>query len=200
MGVGLILSPLYYIVGTTLASGAPFDPSLFFHVAPKLQVLCVLLGPFVGALVLTVRPVGWYAILLFSLFSLGLDIQLLLTRRMIPGTVWLAAVASLFGAVYFVRREIASPYFNPRLRWWDNARTRQSLKVDVTGRETFESSTHDLSPTGVFLASDRSFVIGETLELTLHLPSGPRTVSGQVVWLSDGTRPHHPKGVGIRFR
>lgn len=63
--------------------------------------------------------------------------------------------------------------------------------------------TVNMSPGGLFLATDRIFPVGTPLQLKVQLPGkGDLQCLGQVAWLNhprEASKPHFPMGMGIQF-
>jgi uncharacterized protein (TIGR02266 family) len=79
---------------------------------------------------------------------------------------------------------------------------RLPIEIDVTvegGACRFTTTTFDLSPGGVFIASYESIPIGTELVLSFALPSGtPLEVIGIVQWRR-GSLDEAPQGMGVSF-
>ncbi len=106
----------------------------------------------------------------------------------------------------FLTKEIRAPYFNPRLRWWQQAE-RIVHFVDVSFR-TRRYRSYDLSENGAFLTPREEDgggellspeLIGETATAVLQLNGREVELPARVVRVSSQSRGRYPAGVGIRF-
>lgn len=200
VGLGLILSPIYYYFEKVFVARLDWtDPISVFSAMSIAKLIGIAIGPVVGALVLRVRPVSWYAIIGYAIYTIGANTAILLAGHM---RVWVFALnvpTALLVILYFVRREVMSPYFNPRLRWWESDRiaVRAATDVALQNGETVRGETLDISPTGLFLATDTELPIGESFEVSLDVGKETVKARARTVWQSDGTR--RPRGVGARF-
>lgn len=97
-----------------------------------------------------VRLWAWYYFLVHSISMVVLSI---VDRSNTTSVISLIInILFLLPIGYFISREIRTAYFNPRVRWWEQAdRYQYAFKVIVDG-VTYE--TFDFSMTGVFVKSD----------------------------------------------
>lgn len=200
VGLGLILSPFYYYVAEAYAAQkhlAQFREILgYIH---PVKLVAMILGPIVGWATIRVRPSSWYAILGFCLYTIAANFYLQRAYSLSLGKVALFNLSGIICALYFVRREIKSPYFNPRLRWWEVAKRYQiRIGVDVKGRASFSTETYDISESGCFLVTEEPFTLGETVEFSLNFGGDRLELKGKIVWHSEG-RGRVPAGIGIKF-
>ena len=104
-----------------------------------------------------------------------------------------------------LRKEFYAPYFNPRLRWWEQARRYSTDRILVfvkefgTGVDLFQAASFDVSATGIYIVSDRAVKIGDAFALEVVLPGDIRShATGEVVWAHPGGG-GNPPGFGCRF-
>jgi Tfp pilus assembly protein PilZ len=200
VGLGLIVSPLYYYFEKSFLARIPWTQAAAIVSAMSIaKLIGIVLGPIVGALLLRMRPISWYAIIGYAIYTIGANVALVATHHM---RAWVFAVnvpTALVVILYFVRREVMSPYFNPRLRWWESDRVALKAKAEVTlddGR-TIDAETLDISPTGVFLVTDETIAAGQAMDVTIAIGKEATKARARAVWTSDGAR--RPAGVGARF-
>jgi hypothetical protein len=192
----LIASPIYYYVDSArFIHARPLDVIDVVRAMSAMKIIAALLGPAVGALVYSVRPMGWYAILAYAVYAAAGNVYLYANHRMALGAMMVFTPLSLVTMAYFVRREIRSPFFNPRLRWWVSDRVRFEMDVEIAG--VGAGKTFDISPTGVYVAIGEGVAPASVLDLTLHFPSGPIAAKATLVWTSDGSS--RARGVGLKF-
>ncbi len=196
----LMASPIYYYIEKSrldhLALG---EPSAIFGAMSTIKLIGVVLGPIVGWLVLTVRPISWYAIIVFSIYTLVANTALLVEGRMRTWVFLLNVPTALFVILYFVRREVMSPYFNPRLRWWESDRVDMKAKAEivVAGKPAIAAETLNISPSGAFLVTDNPPPVGTEFEVSITLGKESIKARASSVWTSDGKG--RPMGTGARF-
>ncbi len=149
-----------------------------------------------------VRSWGWYYFLIHSV--------LIIFNSMIVRTTggftlsitpyFFVNLLALIPIGFFIRKEIRTPYLNPRVRWWEQAkRINHNIKVMVNQKEY---STYDISQTGVFiLMSDTSEHpnINDKVEIKLMLDSASVTCNSLVVWNKIKADEHIPAGIGVKF-
>jgi len=200
VGLGLILSPLYYYFEKSFIAQIPWtDVAAIIRAMSTAKLIGIVLGPIVGALVLRVRPISWYAIIGYALYTIGANIALVAAGHM---RLWVFAFnvpTALIVILYFVRREVMTPYFNPRLRWWESDRVQLKTKADIERRDgtAIAAETLDISPTGVFLVTSETVAAGESMDVTIAIGKESIKARARAVWTSDGSR--RPRGIGARF-
>ena len=205
VGLGLLLSPLYYYLERVLLGGARWsEPLAVLGGIPALKLGAAVLGPPVGLLLLMVHRLGWYAIVGYVVYTMGANALLFAEGSIRPSLLALFLPTGLVAIAYLVRREIVSPFFNPRLRGWetDRVRYRARAEIDVPGLPKIEGHSWDVSPSGVYLEIDGTIDPGTRFSLTLHPEpeaEAPLTLSAEAVWSSEGVAGERPRGVGARF-
>ena len=200
VGLGLIASPLYYYFEKSLLANLAWsDPGSVFGAMSIAKLLGIVLGPIVGVLVLRMRPISWYAIMGYAVYTVGANLALVLAGHMRAWIFALNVPTALLVILYFVRREVMSPYFNPRLRWWESDRValKTTASFEIADQGSVVAETLDISPTGVFLLTDETIEAGEAMELTIAIGKESIKARARAVWTSDGTR--RPRGIGARF-
>ena len=112
---------------------------------------------------------------------------------------------TLFFTFYFVRKHIRRPYFNPRLRWWENDDRYKVedmyVKIEDPSNEDHlfeDGEVFDLSENGLFIRSKFVPVPGVTLRVTFRFLEENLSVDGKVMRIIDGTG-RNPKGFGLLF-
>jgi two-component system chemotaxis response regulator CheY len=84
------------------------------------------------------------------------------------------------------------------------SRTELILKIDYPTAEDFLADyTHDMSDSGVFVATTKPFSIGEQLTFDISFPGllEPIRARGEVRWIrsADEESDHQPAGIGVTF-
>jgi Tfp pilus assembly protein PilZ len=198
VGLGLIVSPLlHYIFFVQWIEPRAAHPLAFLAAIPPLKLGALFMAIPVGASVLSVRPIGWYAVVGYAAVTLGLNMALFFGPKGRPLTLLFAATGVACVA-YFVRKEIRAPYFNPRLRWWVQSRLERTFDVEIGGRGSVRAKTSDVSTSGLFLATEGTFTVGEVLPLKIRIGAKVVEVSSVVARIADGS--NGPKGIGVKFQ
>jgi len=101
----------------------------------------------------------------------------------------------------FVRAAVRAPYFNPKIRWWENKpRFAITLQVELANDRThIVGETYNISEGGMYMVGDPEISIGENFKIKLSR-NGTETVQceGRVVWVNPAGE-KLPQGFGITF-
>jgi hypothetical protein len=170
-------------------------------------ILASVISPLVGFAVWTVHRWGYFALVAYAVLLLINNLAIwAFDLALSPIGLRIALLAGIILlVVILMRRQFMVPYFNPRLRWWEQARRYHTgtfhvaLKEFKTGTILFEADSFDVSVTGCFIASDHEVRIGEVFGFNIGIPGG--TVfhaTGEVVWVHGGND-ETPRGFGCRF-
>ena len=109
--------------------------------------------------------------------------------------------------IFFVRKEVKAPYFNPKVRWWESAARfyYNGMKIIVkeykTDKLLFDATSFDVSETGIFVATDNNGVKpGDKYSFELILVNNSILYTdGEAVWINPKKRGEFPKGFGCKF-
>jgi hypothetical protein len=202
VSIGLILSPAYYYIERVLLSGIPWSsPVAVLSAMPGVKLGAAALGLPVGVLLLRVHAYSWYAIFGYGLYTMAANLALYLQGGVRLSLLMVFVASGFLLVLYFTRREIVSPFFNPRLRGWESDRVRYRAKADLvlpTG-ESIEAQSWDVSPSGVYLETPHPLEPGTSVDMTLHMdPAPPLEERVEIVWRFAGDA-ERPAGVGARF-
>lgn len=205
-----LLSPLGILIELAIMAELPL-PYLWLVFTPPFwhpQVLIVtLLTPVVGYGIWSTKCWGFWAVLAYSLGMFVNNIVLFVLGITFDNILITIAFNTIMIAIVlvFLMPVVRAPYFNPRLRWWEQA-TRwktHDLRVLVkefgTGRLLFEAEAFDISETGVFIATDRIHALHDIFHLEIHGAHDLVLHAGaEIVWAPkhQATRPH---GYGCKF-
>jgi hypothetical protein len=183
----------------------------FYIFTPEIwnwQIIAVsIISPLVGCAVWTAHRWGYWALVAYAILLMANNLAIwAFDRALSPIGLRIVMVAGIVAmAVLMARREFMAPYFNPRLRWWEQAhrftgeRFHMTLKEFGTGKVMFDTDSFDVSMRGCFIASNHPARVGEVFGFEIRLPGG--TVfhaSGEVVWAHPGGG-GTPQGFGCRF-
>ncbi len=143
-----------------------------------------------------VRLWAWYY---FLVHSIGMFLLSLVSSKGLHVTSATAVDALFLLPIgYFISHAIRVPYFNPRVRWWEQtSRFQHSLPVKLNG---VECSTYDLSREGAFVAQSESLALtaGQTVTLEIQLDQETIRGSATVRWVNE-KKDKYPAGYGIQF-
>jgi hypothetical protein len=117
---------------------------------------------------------------------------------------------TLLNLIFFVpviillRDKIMAPFFNPKLKWWEqHPRIKALLKIDATiAGEKKSYQSFDISASGMFLGTGEKppLATGDTFPATIYLEETGTAIDVlcKTVWVSDGTG-RSPVGCGVTF-
>ena len=201
IGIGLILSPIYYYFEGALSAGLAWtDPRAVIASIPYVKLGGALFGPPVGVLVLRVRRSSWYAILGYASYTVMTNVALLAAGRVRPTLFAIFVPTGLLCILYFARRTIMSPFFNPRLRGWesDRVRFRAPAEIELDG-ETLSGKLWDVSRTGFYVELEHDIPRGTAFTCRVEIePGKPLELLARSVWSSPG-KDDRPRGVGAEL-
>lgn len=195
-----LLEPIGNALIAALANDLPLFGSqgIFAHLIWS-DWLILAMFPVVAAGVYAVRPWGWYLFIGFAIVLIGynLTVFFFLNPNYDPTLViGFILVITLVCSVFF-RRHVYSPYFNPRLRWWEvAARYKVDLEATLLLDNGAEIHCHvlDISRTGCFVGHHGAIGTGENLWLKIHCAGTQIHGIGKVVRHAPG------QGYGILFQ
>ena len=76
------------------------------------------------------------------------------------------------------------------------------LKVRFDRREDFQNALiHNISQTGVYLATDAPFDVGYQFAIEIDLPNDKGQIKGkcEVIWVNEIEAEDYPKGMGVQI-
>jgi uncharacterized protein (TIGR02266 family) len=85
---------------------------------------------------------------------------------------------------------------------------RRSPRLDVVLKVRFETRAdfqdaliHNISQTGVYLATDAPFDVGHQFTIEIDLPNDKGQVNGkcEVIWVNEIEAEDYPKGMGVQL-
>jgi len=182
---------------------AVFTPGIWL---PRVVALTAL-APVVGLCVWSVKRWAYPVLLSYTALVVASNLEFWLTAQTLMG--WLERGFLILGILGLVvletRRSFLAPYFNPRLRLWEQSQrystTRFEVRVKRFGSEEFlfDAKSFDVSLSGIYVVSPYLVAVGEVYGLDLVLPSGfALHATGKVVWVNLG-RDVYPQGFGCQF-
>ena len=168
----------------------------------------IVLTPIVGYGIWSVKKWGYYLLLTHSVLLILNNIVLYAVKAT-PVPLWIVITFNmlLLGVIIaFVRREVNAPYFNPRLRWWEQAaryyydKMRIIVKKIGTDKTIFEAKSFDVSETGAFVVANNKVAVGDKFSIELVLADKSMLYTdGEVVWVNKPKKTSNPAGFGCKF-
>ncbi len=208
VSAALFISPLWIMGQIMVAQYMKYDLWVFPDFTHNLQALfLLLLSLIVGFGVYSVKKWGFHLLIVFSLFTIINNVLLqYLHKTVFPSWgIIVCNVAVLGVMIIFSRREIYSPYFNPDLRWWEQARRFYcpDMHIDVfsveSNQKLTEATAFDISESGFYAVHEPDFEVGQKFIVNIHFSSDfIITAEAESVWRNSGTA-NLPAGYGCRF-
>lgn len=171
-------------------------------------ITIMLITPLVGYAIWSVKKWGYYVLIAHSVLLLVNNIFLYF-QKLTTTPLWAIVVFNLLilGVIIaFVRKEVYAPYFNPQIRWWEQARRyyyngmRVLVKRLYSDDILFEAKSFDLSETGIFVATGKNVSAGEKFSFEMVLKnSSILYADGEVMWVNRKKKGEIPAGFGCRF-
>ena len=161
------------------------------------------LFPVVGVGIYLVKKWGWYLFLSFSalLIFYNIFVYKYLNPNYSLETVLLFILTTTAISAFFLRKNVYAPYFNPRLRWWENAtRYRSPLNtVLFTNQGAVPCKTLDISETGCFVNYHEEMPLDSQVMIGFHYDGEDISCMGKVVHHRSETDKEN-QGYGIMFQ
>jgi Tfp pilus assembly protein PilZ len=141
---------------------------------------------------------SWWLAVVAALGLVAFSVGVSLYRAQDVGDAWLWTSVVIIAvpmvvAALLLQREIRTPYFNPRVRWWESE-PRYAIDASVRGG----GRALDISRHGMFIQHDSPPEVGKEGEWLFEIDGHEVRVAGEVSWLSPGEA-EHPAGFGVRF-
>jgi len=174
--------------------------SLFPLHAYVLSVLWVV----VGICIFCVKRWSFYVFFLHSISMIVWNIYFSWTHPRYPIELIIFFLAALFLITgFFILEPIRAPYFNPRLRWWEQEkRYRVDLPVTiqhVDDNKVTKGKTYDISKSGLFFVGEFPDTVGGIVKVQIeHDELSSIPLVGEIVWVSEA-KGRYPQGGGIKF-
>ena len=167
-----------------------------------LDWLALSLFPAAAIGIYSVRRWGWYLFVTISTFLVGYSIWLHLSVNPFYGNSLapIFALATTAACASVFRRHVYSPYFNPRLRWWETAdryRVNLSLRLFTCNGEVDAATLSDVSITGCFVKVPQPLKIGERVWVVVTCAGTELSCLGRTVRKGNNVATGH--GYGIMF-
>lgn len=170
-------------------------------------ILLLITTPFIGYAIWVVRKWGYYALIAHSALLIINNLVVYFSHLTFLhySIIIFFNIALLSLIVVFVRKEVYAPYFNPNLRWWEQApryifdKMKIYVKEFGTNNLLFEAKSFDVSETGSYITGDGTAKMGEIYSLEIHLGDTILYADGEIVWVNNNVSERYPKGFGCKF-
>ncbi len=203
------LSPLFIIFEFMSLYGIGLNRLFLLQYAFTWYTVAIMVvTPIVGYGIWTVRKWGYYLLLAHSVFLI-ISNTVLYSSGLTTSPLWFIIVANVLivgTIIMFVRKEVYAPYFNPQIRWWEQAKRYyyDGMKIIVKKIASddilFEANSFDLSETGIFVASNKKVCAGDKFSFELVLKNDTLLYTdGQVMWVNTRKGKDVPAGFGCKF-
>ena len=171
--VVMFIVPVFTIIANAYINMLPLwgDGNIFTRMRTS-DILILLVYPAAAVGVLTVTRPGWWVFVLSAAGIAVYNIVAFINNPMISIIGMLVFNVSLFVvAGFFFRKHIIAPYFNPRLRWWEQAsRYDIDLGVSIEYGDSYEIGyLEDISLGGCFIRISEKLDSGSIYPLRMSL-------------------------------
>jgi hypothetical protein len=143
-----------------------------------------------------VRLWAWYYFLLHSVSMFV--VSLIGSNGLTFSVASLINVVFLIPIGYFISREIRVPYFNPRVRWWEQSkRFLNEVKILLNEKAL---KTYDFSIKGAFIREENlsAYRISDLIPIEIDLNKAKINCFAYIRWINNENN-HYPKGFGVKF-
>ena len=160
------------------------------------------LFPVVGFGIYMVKKWGWYLFLAFSglLIFYNIYVYKYLNPNYSLEVVLLFIVITTVISAFFLRKNVYTPYFNPRLRWWETAtRYKAPLNTRISTDSGIEPCRAlDISETGCFIDYEGTVTLGSSVMLVFDCEGIQISCIGKIVNKRSDANAKY-QGYGIMF-
>ena len=169
----LIITPLITTIVNAYINLIPLwgVGGIFSRMLPS-DIVMLFVYPVAAFSVYSVRKIGWWIFIASALSILIYNTVAYIRNPMITllGLILFNLAVLAVTAVFF-RKHIIAPYFNPRLRWWEQARRWDiNLGVALEYGDSYEiGHLEDISVGGCFIRITETISVGKTYPLKLSL-------------------------------
>lgn len=137
-----------------------------------MDIVVIAIYPVAAVAIYSVKKTGWWIFIISATFIFVYNIIAFVKNPMVSiGSVILFNAFLFAGAGFFFRRHIIAPYFNPRLRWWEQAsRYNIDLGVSIQSHDLCEIGyLEDISQGGCFIRIPADVKVGFVYSLRISL-------------------------------
>ena len=168
-----LFEPVGNLLQAAYVNGLPLtgENSILYHLIWSDWIVLGLF-PVVAYGIYNVKKWGWYLFLSFSVLLIfyNLYVYFYLNPNYHLQTVILFILIVTSITAIFFRKHVYSPYFNPRLRWWEVAsRYRVALSAKIfTTDGPMDCQVLDISVTGCYVDYSGNLSEGDKIWLIIH--------------------------------
>ena len=196
-----ILSNIYLLLGLVQIAlhfhRIDYAFSDYTQLIPMRQTVVALALVACAFSILSLKPWGYFLFLTLSSFVTGYYALNYFSSPHSTEPWSLSSIGLLcLTTLYFTQRHVASPYFNPKVRWWDTSPrfpTNLRVQVKIDG-EPQNGTICDISLSGVFVTGISKVVTGDLLSLQFQFLDIHFACLGKVMRVG-----RNPSGYGIMF-
>ena len=169
----MLITPVFTIIANAYINILPLwgENSIFSRMAVT-DIVVLLIYPVAAVSIYTVRKAGWWIFIASAAGVFAYNITAYIRNPMISVVGVLFFNLLLFVAAgFFFRKHTIAPYFNPRLRWWEQAsRYDIDLSVALEYSDSYELGyLEDISMGGCFIRISEQVKVGNVYPLKLSL-------------------------------
>lgn len=169
----MLLTPFVTILVNAYMNILPlWGPGSIFSRMVLSDILILFVYPVSAVSIYLVSKAGWWTFIASAACIFAYNIAAYISNPMISIIGVLIFNLLLFVAAgFFFRKHTIAPYFNPRLRWWEQAsRYDIDLGVSLEYSDSYELGyLEDISMGGCFIRISENITIGNTYPLKLSL-------------------------------
>ena len=167
-----ILSPILILAQNLILNRLPLlgTSGILSRLSPY-DIVILFLYAVAGLVIYSMKRWGWYFFLVLSFILISYNVFVFAIRPvytplvMIAYNIALTVIASLF-----FRKHVIAPYFNPRIRWWEND---LRFAIDIRARisedgKTDEGMIWDISESGCLIVLHQEIPLGKGYNIDLR--------------------------------
>lgn len=169
----MIVTPVLTILINAYMNILPlWGPGNIFSRMTVTDIIILFVYPVAAVSIYTVKKAGWWIFIVSAAVIFIYNIIAYVSNPMVSLMgVLVFNLAIFFAAGFFFRKHIIAPYFNPRLRWWEQA-SRYDIDLGVTLEysDSYELGyLEDISLGGCFIRISEKVKIGHIYPLKVSL-------------------------------
>lgn len=200
LSILFIFSPLAILFFNAALNMVPLFGygSILYRLRPQ-DFFILSLYPLAGISIFLVRKWGWWTLISCALIMILYNLATLLYNPFASVAVVLLMNGALFAvALLFFRKHLIAPYFNPRLRWWEQD---QRYEIDIylkflgTDRNVIIS---DISAGGCYIFVDYLIETGAELPVMIVCGAFHITLHAKVMRIARESERYY--GLGLMFQ
>ena len=169
----MLITPFLTVIANAYMNILPLwgAGNIFSRMAPT-DIAVLFLYPVAAVSIFLVRKAGWWTFIASAACIFAYNILAYIRNPMISiiGVIFFNLLLFV-AAGFFFRKHTIAPYFNPRLRWWEQAsRYDIDLGVSLEYSDSYELGyLEDISMGGCFVRISEQVKVGNVYTLNLSL-------------------------------